>query len=115
MFLSPCTETDIDSGVDENTQHGDTSPKTGSSGSRIPRKTPPESPIKQTRSRKTRPDGTPNFPRSKSVPKPFTGILSLAPSTADSVTAVKKGLKDALTRAVLICKSITNAAFFALE
>ena len=88
-------ETDVDSGVDENTQQGDGSPKTGSGGttaSRIPRKTPPESPVKN-RSRRPRPDGAPNFPRSKSVPKPFTGIFSIPPSTSESVT-LKKGRKE---------------------
>ena len=61
----------------------------GTTASRIPRKTPPDSPVKN-RSRRPKPAGTPNFPRSKSVPKPFTGIFSIPPSTAESVT-VKKG------------------------
>jgi hypothetical protein len=46
LWINSISEADVDSGVDENTQQGDGSPKTGSAGSRIPRRTPPESPMK---------------------------------------------------------------------
>lgn len=88
LFLS---EGDHDSGVDESTQRD--SPKKGS-GSRIPKKTPPQSPSK-TRSRPGRgPGGTGRPPvRSQSVPKPFSSFGS-APSTGDKKGTYLKERKN---------------------
>ena len=88
------TDGDHDSGVDENTQHpvGESpTKKVGSGGAttRIPKKTPPVSPVKvAARSRATGgAAGGGRVPRSKSVPKPFTSWAT-PPSTSESA---KKG------------------------
>ena len=93
------TDGDHDSGVDENTQHpvGESpTKKVGSGGAttRIPKKTPPVSPVKvPARSRATGgAAGGGRVPRSKSVPKPFTSWAT-PPSTSESA---KKGAYDFL-------------------
>jgi len=72
---------DADSGVDESTQAQEmveqNEPKRMMS-SRIPRKTPPDSPMKRARS--SHPPETRRMPRSKSVPKPPFSSFSLAPA-----------------------------------
>ena len=80
--------------MDENTQHpvGESpTKKVGSGGAttRIPKKTPPVSPVKvPARSRATGgAAGGGRVPRSKSVPKPFTSWAT-PPSTSESA---KKG------------------------
>jgi len=85
---------DHDSGVDENTQHpvGESpTKKVGSGGAttRIPKKTPPVSPVKvPARSRATGgAAGGGRVPRSKSVPKPFTSWAT-PPSTSESAKKV---------------------------
>merc|ERR1712223_616912 len=85
---------DHDSGVDENTQHpvGESpTKKIGSGGAttRIPKKTPPVSPVKvAARSRATGgAAGGGRVPRSKSVPKPFTSWAT-PPSTSESAKKV---------------------------
>jgi len=82
------TDGDADSGVDESTQSHEqveqTEPKRMMS-SRIPRKTPPDSPMKRARS--SNPPETRRMPRSKSVPKPpFSSFsLSVAPDSTKRV------------------------------
>jgi len=80
------TDGDADSGVDESTQAHETveqpEPKRMMS-SRIPRKTPPDSPMKRARS--SNPPETRRMPRSKSVPKPPFSSFSLAPETSRKV------------------------------
>lgn len=80
------TDVDADSGVDESTQgkeSGEISPR--KSHSRIPKKTPPASPLKRSRQMA---DGRPRMPRSKSVPKPAFSTFSTPPSTSDSIKKV---------------------------
>jgi len=73
------TDGDADSGVDESTQAHEIveqpEPKRMMS-SRIPRKTPPDSPLKRARS--SNPPESRRMPRSKSVPKPPFSSFSLA-------------------------------------
>jgi len=75
------TDGDADSGVDESTQALEvveqTEPKR-MMASRIPRKTPPDSPMKRARS--SNPPVSRRMPRSKSVPKPPFSSFSLAPA-----------------------------------
>jgi microtubule-associated protein tau len=76
---------DADSGVDETTQGKD--PETAArKGSRIPKKTPPESPLK--RSRELKPLDIRRMPRSKSVPKAPFNTYSTPPSSSDSIKKV---------------------------
>jgi len=80
---------DADSGVDETTQgvtdgepaESRTRPTTAS---RIPRKTPPESPMKRARPHQPA-DASRRMPRSKSVPKPFSSVSLSVPETVKKV------------------------------
>jgi len=80
-------DVDADSGVDESTQGKDSaeisSPR--KSHSRIPKKTPPASPLKRSRQMA---EGRPRMPRSKSVPKPAFSTFSTPPSTSDSIKKI---------------------------
>lgn len=86
-------EADADSGVDESTQNGSPSkPSTGIHGSlsRIPKKTPPSTPSKNSRGRDLESrHGRPPV-RSRSVPKPFTSY-GLTPVEIDEPVPIKKG------------------------
>jgi len=85
---------DADSGVDETTQgvaepaESRTRPTTATI-SRIPRKTPPESPMKTPSKQRARPhqpaDASRRMPRSKSVPKPFSSVSLSVPETVKKV------------------------------
>ena len=82
---------DADSGVDESTQAEQTTdpsePARRPTTSRIPRKTPPDSPLKKvSRARSTAPPEKRRVPRSKSVPK-----VPFAFSAAPPVESIKKG------------------------
>lgn len=82
------TDGDADSGVDESTQaqeHVEQPEPKRTMSSRIPRKTPPDSPLKRARS--SNPPESRRMPRSKSVPKPpFSSFsLSVAPETSKRV------------------------------
>jgi len=78
------TDGDADSGVDENTQAEQTekAEQRKSLSSRIPKKTPPESPMKKSasRARSTNPPERRRMPRSKSVPKANFSNFSLTPA-----------------------------------
>jgi len=82
---------DADSGVDESTQATEQTTEAAETGkrpttSRIPRKTPPDSPLKKaTRARSTAPPEKRRVARSKSVPK-----VPFAFSAAPPVEAIKK-------------------------
>jgi len=75
------TDVDADSGVDESTQAAEVAEQNEPKrllSSRIPRKTPPDSPMKRARS--SHPPESRRMPRSKSVPKPPFSSFSLAPA-----------------------------------
>jgi len=109
------TECDADSGVDETTQSSTEPSRTRpATASRIPRKTPPESPIKriprpeQTQQKSA---GPRRIPRSKSVPKqPFTSFsLSAAPTPSKKVPMNKVSVGHAPSPNLLSAQSRVNS------
>jgi len=109
------TECDADSGVDETTQSSTEPSRTKPvTASRIPRKTPPESPIKRAprpEQIQQKPAGPRRIPRSKSVPKqPFASFsLYGAPSPAKKVSMNKVSVGNAPSPNLLSAQSRVNS------
>ena len=86
-------EGDHDSGVDESTQRGSPRKGAATNGSRLPKKTPPQSPTKAGGAR-SRPGGrghaatAASKARSQSVPKPFSTFGATPPSQDRKGTVV---------------------------